>query len=42
MEWKQIFANDAINKELIYKLYQQLIQINVRKQNNPIQNGQKT
>ena len=38
MKWEKIFANDATNKDLISKIYQQLIQL--RKKN--LKKGQKT
>ena len=30
-EWKKLFANDETEKELISKLYEQLIQLNIKK-----------
>ena len=36
-EWEKIIANETIGKGLISKTYKQLIQLNTRKTNNPIQ-----
>ena len=40
-EWEKITANEATDKEIISKIYKQIMQLNSRKINDPVKNGPK-
>ena len=40
-EWEKIVANEATDKQLVSKIYKQLLHLNSRKINDPIKNGPK-
>ena len=41
-EWEKIIANEATDKQLISKIYKQLLQLNSRKISETIKMGQRT
>ena len=41
LEWQKVIANESTDKELISKIYKQLLQLNSRKISDPIKNGTK-
>lgn len=38
-EWENIFANDLFNKEVISKVYKELMQVNTKKEKSELKMG---
>ena len=41
LKWDKIIVNKATNKELITKIYKQLMQLHIRKMNDPVKKKKK-
>ena len=41
-DWEKIFAKDTSNKEILYKIYKELLTFNNTKKNHLINNWEKT
>ena len=41
LEWDKVIANKTTDRDLIFKICKKLMQLNTRKINGPIKNGQK-